>query len=153
MELRSLIEGRGVEANLAQQVAIQLTERDPLAAHAHWELGIDPDELVNPWHAAFASMLSFIAGAIIPLVTILIAPTAIAVPATMIAVTIALALTGSTAARPNAPARSAIIRNIAEWLLAMGTPWHWPDGRQLRRIQADPARLLTRTMAPSLPIR
>ncbi len=67
VELRSPIEGRGVEANLAQQVAIQLTERDPLAAHAHWELGIDPDELVNPWHAAFASMLSFIAYAIIPL--------------------------------------------------------------------------------------
>ncbi len=39
----------------------------------------------------------------------------------MIAVTIALALTGSTAARlGNAPARSAIIRNIAGGLLAMG---------------------------------
>ena len=85
------------------------------------ELGIDPDDLVNPWHAAFASMLSFVAGAIIPLVTILATPTAIAVPATMIAVTLALALTGSTAARlGNAPALPATIRNIAGGLLAMG---------------------------------
>ena len=66
-------------------------------------------------------MLSFVAGAIIPLVTILAAPTAIAVPATMIAVTLALALTGSTAARlGNAPTLPATIRNIAGGLLAMG---------------------------------
>ncbi len=121
IELRGLIEDRGVDTNLAQQVAVQLTERDPLAAHAHWELGIDPDDLVNPWHAAFASMLSFVAGAIIPLVTILATPTAIAVPATMIAVTLALALSGSTAARlGNAPTLPATIRNIAGGLLAMG---------------------------------
>ncbi len=123
-ELTGLIEDRGVEAGLAHQVAVQLTERDPLAAHAHWELGIDPDGLVNPWHAAIASMLSFVAGAIIPMVAILTTPTAFAVPVTVLAVTLALALTGSTAARlGSAPALPATVRNICGGLLAMGVTY------------------------------
>ena len=35
------------------------TAHDALAAHAEAELGIDPDDLTNPWHAAWASMLAF----------------------------------------------------------------------------------------------
>ncbi len=120
-ELTGLIEDRGVETELAHRVAVQLTDRDPLAAHAHWELGIDPEGLVNPWHAAFASMLSFVAGASIPLVAILASPTSWAVPITVLAVTLALALTGSASARlGSAPARPATLRNICGGLLAMG---------------------------------
>ncbi|MGO1594684.1 MAG: VIT1/CCC1 transporter family protein, partial [Ancrocorticia sp.] len=76
------VEHSGVHPSLARDVATQLTAEEPLAAHAQWELGIDPKEIVNPWHAAAASMISFIAGAIIPLLTIILSPTAIAVPAT-----------------------------------------------------------------------
>src|SRR5678815_574060 len=59
-ELTSLIEARGIDGELAQQVALQLTESDALAAHARLELGFDPNELSNPWHAGFASMIAFI---------------------------------------------------------------------------------------------
>ncbi|MFT0847057.1 VIT family protein [Actinomycetaceae bacterium L2_0104] len=123
-ELTALIQDRGVEAELARRVAVQLTDRDPLAAHAHWELGIDPDGLANPWHAAFASMLSFVTGAIIPLVAILATPTAMAVPVTVLAVTFALALTGSASARlGSAPELPAIVRNVCGGLLAMGVTY------------------------------
>ena len=52
----------------------ELTEHDALAAHAEVELGIDPDDLTNPWHAAGASAVAFALGALLPLVAILLPP-------------------------------------------------------------------------------
>ena len=43
-------------------------------AHAETEFGIDPDNLTNPWHAAFASMVAFTVGALLPLLTITLTP-------------------------------------------------------------------------------
>ena len=51
---------------------MQLTAHDALGAHAEAELGIDPDDLTNPWDAALASLVSFSLGALLPLVTILL---------------------------------------------------------------------------------
>ena len=51
-ELARIYESRGLQPGLAQQVAVQLTARDALAAHAGAELGIDPDQLAHPGHAA-----------------------------------------------------------------------------------------------------
>ena len=48
---------------------VELTAHDALGAHAEAELGIDPDDLTNPWTAAWASMLSFTVGALLPLLT------------------------------------------------------------------------------------
>ncbi|MDQ1044361.1 VIT1/CCC1 family predicted Fe2+/Mn2+ transporter [Streptomyces sp. V4I2] len=66
-ELADLLEGRGLSREVAREAAVQLTERDALRAHARVELGIDPDELTNPWHAAGASFLAFTVGALLPL--------------------------------------------------------------------------------------
>ncbi|MDN5851078.1 MAG: VIT1/CCC1 transporter family protein [Nitrococcus sp.] len=66
-QLTQLIQAQGIDRTLAYQVAIQLTERDPLTAHARLELGIDPKGLTNPWHAALASMPAFVIGGVIPL--------------------------------------------------------------------------------------
>ena len=71
-ELAALYEARGLTPDLAHQVARELTEHDALAAHAEVELGIDPEELTNPWHAAWASMAAFTVGALLPLVAILL---------------------------------------------------------------------------------
>jgi VIT1/CCC1 family predicted Fe2+/Mn2+ transporter len=71
-ELRELAEmyvARGVEPELAEQVARQLS-RDPkqaLLIHAQEELGVDPHQLPSPWTAAFSSLGSFSIGAFIPL--------------------------------------------------------------------------------------
>ena len=55
LELTQIYFERGLSRNLARQVAEQLTEVDVIRAHARDELGIDIDELTNPWAAAFAS--------------------------------------------------------------------------------------------------
>lgn len=68
-ELASIYVERGVNENLAHQLATQIME-DPeraLEAHAREELGIDPSDLGSPTEAAVASFFSFAIGAVIPL--------------------------------------------------------------------------------------
>jgi VIT family len=54
-ELADIYKGRGLDADLAMQVACQLSAHDVVRAHARDELGIDIDDHPNPWQAAFAS--------------------------------------------------------------------------------------------------
>jgi VIT1/CCC1 family predicted Fe2+/Mn2+ transporter len=119
-ELTAIYEAKGLDRALAQQVAMNLTEKDALAAHAEAELGIDPDERTNPWHAAWSSMISFVVGALLPLLAITLPPVGWRVPVTFVAVTAALALTGLVSARlGEAPRRPAVLRNVGIGLLAM----------------------------------
>eukprot|EP00891_Asterochloris_glomerata_P009038 jgi/Astpho2/9038/Aster-02700 len=66
-ELAEIYEQRGLSKPLAHQVAVELTNKDVIRAHARDELGIDIDELANPLQASLASMASFVIGAGIPL--------------------------------------------------------------------------------------
>mmetsp|Transcript_2424 Transcript_2424/g.6264 ORF Transcript_2424/g.6264 Transcript_2424/m.6264 type:complete len:272 (-) Transcript_2424:581-1396(-) len=66
-ELTQIYCNRGLSPDLARQVAEELTEKDVVRAHARDELGIDIDELANPWQAAIVSCLAFTLGAIIPI--------------------------------------------------------------------------------------
>ncbi len=120
VELTGLYVAKGLTPRLAHEVAVQLTEHDALGAHADAELNIDPDALVNPWHAAFASMTSFVVGALLPLLTIVLAPASARVVVTVVAVVAALVLTGWASARlGESPVRRAIVRNVLGGLLAM----------------------------------
>ena len=68
-ELAEVFVARGVDADLAESVAKQISA-DPgraLKVHVREELGIDPDDLPSPWTAAGASFVSFTAGALLPL--------------------------------------------------------------------------------------
>jgi VIT1/CCC1 family predicted Fe2+/Mn2+ transporter len=98
-ELTGLYEARGLSPQTARQVATELTEFDPLAAHAELELRIDPENLTNPWLAAISSAVSFIIGALLPLIAILLPPPQARIPVTVTAVLLALAITGWVAAR------------------------------------------------------
>ena len=119
-QLTSLIQGRGIDGDLAREVAEQLTERDALAAHARLELGIDPDELTSPWHAAWASMIAFVFGALVPLLAIVLTPRALAVQITGVSVVVALALTGSVSAHlGGAPKARAVFRTVGGGVAAM----------------------------------
>lgn len=119
-ELAGLYVERGLEPELALDVARQLTAKDALGAHAEVELGIDPDDLINPWNAAFASMASFVVGALLPLLLILLAPPELRIAATMLGVTMALALTGWTSARFSYGSTSrAVLRNVLGGFFAM----------------------------------
>ena len=119
-ELAFLYQQKGLSPDLAQRVAEELTEHDALAAHAEVELGIDPDDLTNPWHAAWASMLSFTVGALLPLLMILLVDAGIRVWVTIASVAVALGLTGWASARlGEADPRRAVLRNVGGGLLAM----------------------------------
>ena len=119
-ELADIYVGKGLSEGLALQVARELTEHDALGAHAEAELGIDPEDLTNPWTAAWASMLSFTVGALLPLLTIVLAVADLRVPVTVVAVVLALALTGWASARFGyGPAKQAVLRNMGGGLFAM----------------------------------
>lgn len=121
-QLAGIIAGRGVSRALAYLTARELS-RDPktaLDAHVHYELNMDADELTSPIQAAFASMLSFALGAILPLLAILLTPTKWAVIVTAIVVTVALAITGSVSAKlGGAPILRATIRVVLWGNIAM----------------------------------
>lgn len=123
-ELADIYEEKGLDPDTAQEVAKQLTEHDALAAHAEAELGIDPEELTNPWGAAIASFISFTIGALLPLAAIILSPTSLRVPITVVAAIATLALTGFISARlSGAPRQRAIIRNVVGGLIAMGVTY------------------------------
>ena len=69
-ELAKMYVEKGLAPETATQVARELTEHDALRAHADIEFGIDPDNLTNPWQAAWASMLAFTIGALLPLLVV-----------------------------------------------------------------------------------
>ncbi|MFZ2555901.1 MAG: VIT family protein [Minisyncoccia bacterium] len=97
-ELIHLYELKGLSRETAQLVATELTKKDAFAAHVDAELGINPHDLTNPWHAAFASAASFVAGAIIPLIAVMAPPAEYRILVTFISVIIALGMTGMLSA-------------------------------------------------------
>ena len=123
-ELAKMYEGKGLSTETAAQVARELTEHDALRAHADIEFGIDPDNLTNPWHAAWASMLAFTVGALLPLLIVAFVPDGYRVPVTVVSVVAALALTGFVSARIGySPRLPAVLRNVSGGLLAMGVTY------------------------------
>ena len=75
---------RGLDDGLARQIAVQLTEKDALGAHARDELGISETVTAHPIQAALVSAATFAVGAVIPLVI------AALVPAAQITITVAI---------------------------------------------------------------
>jgi len=101
-ELAQIWVGRGVDRELAEQVAEQLG-RNPEAAlevHAREELGLAPGELPNPWVAAGSSFLAFALGALIPLLPFLVGATNL-IPAAVLSV-IGLFAAGAVVSRVTA---------------------------------------------------
>lgn len=72
--LAQIYERRGLKKETAMQVAIELTEKDALAAHVRDELGITEISQANPIQAAIASGASFTVGGVLPLLAILLLP-------------------------------------------------------------------------------
>lgn len=73
-ELTAIYVRRGLDVQLAKQVATQLTAHDALAAHTRDELGISEATSANPLQAAGVSALSFVVGAGLPLLTAWLVP-------------------------------------------------------------------------------
>jgi VIT1/CCC1 family predicted Fe2+/Mn2+ transporter len=98
-ELAQIYVKRGVEVDLARQVADQLMAKDALGAHARDELGISEITTARPVQAALTSAVTFAVGAAMPLLMVLIAPTDRLVPIVTVASLAFLALLGAIGAR------------------------------------------------------
>lgn len=75
-ELTRIYVERGLDRDLAEKVAVQLTERDALGSHARDELGISETVTARPIEAALVSALTFATGAVLPLIVVLLVPEA-----------------------------------------------------------------------------
>ena len=123
-ELAQIYNQKGLSKKTAMIVAKELTAKDPIAAHFDAELRIDPENLTNPWHAAFASAVAFLMGALIPLLAIIIPSASYRVSFTFISVVIALVITGTLSAKAGgASVKRAVIRVVAGGILAMAVTY------------------------------
>lgn len=123
-ELTQIYQQKGLSRHTAEIAAKEVSANDAFAAHAHMELSIDPNNLTNPYHAALASALAFLAGSIIPLSAILLPPQSVRIFVTFISVIFALGLTGYLSARAGgANTIRAMIRVITGGALAMAVTY------------------------------
>ena len=97
-ELAGIYQAKGLTPQTAQRVAEELTAHDALGAHLEAELHIDENEVLKPWQAAVASGLAFLAGAVLPMLAILLPPPELRIPITFIATLAALGITGALGA-------------------------------------------------------
>ncbi len=98
-DLVSAYESDGLEPKIAKAVAVELTKVNAFAVHADVDLHIDPKNLTNPWSAVLASAGSFVVGAIIPLIIIMLPVGEYTVVVTFVSVILALTLTGILSSR------------------------------------------------------
>lgn len=73
-ELTGIYRKRGLDEALARQVAVELMKHDALAAHARDELGLSDATAARPFQAALASASAFSSGALLPVLTAVLAP-------------------------------------------------------------------------------
>jgi vacuolar iron transporter family protein len=120
-ELAGIYVGRGLDAALARQVALQLMEHDALGAHARDELGISDTHRARPLQAAFASAGTFAVGAALPLLVVLLVPAGMFALSVVGASLVFLGLLGWTAARAGGAKASVGALRVCFWgTLAMG---------------------------------
>ncbi len=98
-ELADIYVKRGLEPELARQVAQQLMAKDALTAHARDELGISEITTARPVQAALTSAATFSVGAAMPLLMVLVSPANAVVPIVSAASLGFLALLGALGAK------------------------------------------------------
>ena len=119
-ELARIYRDRGLSAELAAQVAEELSALDALASHARDELGLDPEVLARPAQAAAVSASSFVTGAILPIVVMAVASTQLRVVLTMAVTLVGLVGLGAAGAGlGGAPPRRAAVRVLVGGSLAL----------------------------------
>ncbi|HEU4978390.1 MAG TPA: VIT family protein [Solirubrobacteraceae bacterium] len=114
-ELALIYQRRGLAADLARDVAVALTARGALAAHARDELGLDEDRRALPLQAAWTSALSFSAGAALPLLAVAVVPAGSRIAVCIAATLAALALLGGVGARLGGAHRARAAIRVLAW--------------------------------------
>jgi VIT1/CCC1 family predicted Fe2+/Mn2+ transporter len=111
---------QGISTPLAQQATQEMMQEDALVTTVRERYGFNPSQFISPYAAGIASMISFPTGSILPLVSITFFPPQVKILATIIAVAIALSITGFVAAKlGNSDWRHGMVRNVISGLLTM----------------------------------
>lgn len=119
-ELAAIYARRGLDPDLAREVAVQLHRADPLGAHLRDELGIVEAGRARPVQAAAVSAASFAVAASLPVVAVVAAPASVRIATVVVVSLLALALLGVTGARlGGAPPARAAVRVVLGSGLAM----------------------------------
>lgn len=114
-ELVEIYTAKGLSDSTALQAAKELQQNGTLMVELEKELGIDPDDLTNPWSAAIASATSFVIGAAVPLAAIALAPADLQLPITAGAVLLSLILTGTLSARAGQANKTRAALRVVTW--------------------------------------
>lgn len=114
-ELAKLYIERGLDEELATQVAIQLSAHDALGAHAKDELGINEITQAKPMQAALASAASFLTGGMLPMLVSIFAPLDLMVVYQYSLSIIFLALSALIAAKAGGSSKSKAVIRICFW--------------------------------------
>lgn len=123
-ELAGIYVGRGLEPELAKQVADQLMAHDALGAHARDELGIFDQQRARPVQAALASAGTFVVGAAMPIASVALAPAEALTPIVTTTSLVFLAVMGSVAARAGGAKAITGAMRVTFWgALAMALTW------------------------------
>jgi len=129
IELKHIYQRRGLDSELAGQVAVQLMKHDALGAHARDELGISDVLSARPLQAALASAATFSAGALLPLLAVLLVSETMIVTTVSVVSLLSLAGLGALSARiGGAPVWAATGRVVFWGALAMAITaaiGHW----------------------------
>lgn len=113
-ELVGILAGYGISPETAAKAAREIAGRDPLAAHLQLELGMDSEELTSPVAAAVSSAGAFLLGALLPLLSVVLAPTGLEAIVVTVVTLIALGLTGFISASLSGTSR---VRSCSRLLL------------------------------------
>jgi vacuolar iron transporter family protein len=123
-ELVEVYRRQGLSEATARIVVEELTAHNTLAAHLRAEYGVHQDELTTPWHAAIASAVSFTAGFLLPLVSMVLCPAGLRIPVTVLVGLVGLFLTGWTSAVISGSTKTRpIARNVVGGGIAMLVTW------------------------------
>jgi VIT1/CCC1 family predicted Fe2+/Mn2+ transporter len=114
-ELAAIYQGRGLEPDLARQVADQLMAHDALGAHVRDELGISQQTRARPLQAALASATSFALGASLPLAMVAMTPARLLTPVVAVTSLACLAALGAIAARAGGARMGAAALRVSFW--------------------------------------
>ena len=114
-EMAAIYVARGLDAELASNVATQLMAHDALGAHGRDELGISDIVTARPVQAALASAVAFSVGAVLPLLVVLLVPVSALMWAVSGSSILFLALLGSLAARIGGASVMAAAARVTVW--------------------------------------
>ncbi len=114
-ELTAIYVKRGLDAELASNVATQLMQHDALGAHARDELGISDTLAARPVQAAFSSAGTFAVGAVLPLLIVVLFPVSALMWTVSGSSLLFLALLGSLSARTGGAPMIAAASRVTFW--------------------------------------